>query len=120
MHNCLSLTRQNPLCEGKFSINGSETTIDVAGNFRSNTADPLRIAAMEGCGLAQLPSYMVGLDIKSGDLQPVLEAYEPSELPLYAVYMHRHHLSAKVRTFVDFIAEQFQPVPYWDTWTENN
>lgn len=116
-HNCLTLSyRQNVLSEWKFIIDGEETTLHPKGNLTANTADPLRIAAIEGCGLIQLPTYMVGLDIRSGNLVPVLREYEPEELPIYAVYIHRKHLSTKVRTFVDFMYEHFQPTPYWDSW----
>ena len=119
-HNCLTLSHRTALSEWKFLINSEKTIMHPSGNLRANTADPLRIAAIKGCGLVQLPSYIVGLDILSGRLQPVLEQYEPEELPIYVVYIHRRHLSTKVRTFVDFICEQFQPEPYWDEWIRKN
>ena len=115
-HNCLTLSQRTAMFDWKFIIGGKPVILTPMGNLRTNTADPLRIAAIKGCGLVQLPSYIVGLDIKSGRLQPVLEEYEPTELPIYIVYIHRRHLSAKVRTFVDFITGNFQPVPYWDNW----
>ena len=119
-HNCLTLTQRTALSEWKFRINGEKTILHPGGNFRANTADPLRIAAIKGCGLVQLPSYIVGLDILSGRLQPVLEEFEPEQLPIYVVYIHRRHLSTKVRTFVDFICEKYQPEPYWDEWIKKN
>lgn len=116
-HSCLTMSyRRNILSEWKFIIDGEETVLHPKGNLMANTADPLRIAAIQGSGLIQLPTYMVGLDIRSGELVPVLQEYEPEELPIYAVYIHRKHLSSKVRTFVDFMYEHFQPIPYWDSW----
>jgi len=79
-------------------------------------ADSLRSAAINGCGLIQLPTYIVGLDIKSGRLKPVLEKYEPGKLPIHAIYAHRKYLSAKVRTFINYIQSYFQSPPYWDKW----
>ncbi|MBI4005420.1 MAG: LysR family transcriptional regulator [Gammaproteobacteria bacterium] len=119
-HNCLTFSHHSSFTEWKFKINGTETTVHTTGNLKSNVADPLRIAAIEGCGLVQLPTYMLGLDIQSGQLRPVLEKYEPVELPIYAIYAHRKHLSTKLRTFVDFIYELFQPTPYWDEWISGN
>ena len=115
-HNCLTLSQRTALSEWKFLVEGKKIILHPKGNFRANTADPLRVAAIKGCGLVQLPSYIVGLDILSGRLQPVLEEYEPEELPIFVVYIHRRHLSTKVRTFVDFICDKFQPEPYWDEW----
>ena len=80
--------------------------------FQCNDGDALRIAAIQGCSIAQLPTYMVGLDIHSGRLNALLEEYEPEKLPVYAVYNHRKYLSAKIQTFIDFIYELYQPEPY--------
>jgi len=113
-HNCLKLIQSLPISDWKLKVKGKETKIDISGNLKSNMADSLRIAAIKGCGLIQLPSYMVGLDLKSGRLIPVLEKYEPEELAIHAIYAHRKYLSAKVRTFFNYIQSYFQSPPYWD------
>ena len=51
-----------------FTVNGKAKKLRVKGDVRSNVGDALRIAAIQGCGLVQLPTYMVGLDIKSGPI----------------------------------------------------
>jgi hypothetical protein len=38
----------------------------------------------------------------------------PAETAIHAVYPHKRLLSAKVRAFVDFLVEKYQPVPYWE------
>jgi DNA-binding transcriptional LysR family regulator len=48
----------------------------------------------------------------------VLTDYVPAPLEIHAVYPHRKHLSAKVRTFVDFLSERFHPKPYWEDWAD--
>ena len=115
-HNCLKLIQSFPITDWRLKIDDRETRVDVSGNLKSNIADSLRIAALNGCGLIQQPSYMVGLDIKSGRLIPVLEKYEPDKLPIYALYAHRKYLSIKVRTFFDYIQSYFRSPPYWDEW----
>jgi len=118
-HNCLTLSHHRSAYSGwQFIIDGKEKTLHPTGNLMANTADPLRIAAIQGCGVVQLPTYVVGLDIKSGKLIPVLREYEPEKLPIYAVYIHRRQLSTKVRTFVDFMYDYFSPIPYWERWVE--
>lgn len=114
--NCMMIDYITPLNNWRFNIDGVESMLTVSGNLKSNLADALRIAAIQGCGLVQLPSYVVGLDIKSRRLKPVLENYEPEGLPIHISYAHRKYLSAKVRTFVDFLQEYFKSPPYWDEW----
>ena len=74
-------------------------------------ADALRIAAIQGCGLVHLPIYMLSKDLKTGRLISVLNDYEGAKRPIHAVYLHRMHLSAKIRTFVDFLYNQYQRYP---------
>jgi DNA-binding transcriptional LysR family regulator len=119
-HNCLIYSARIPLGEWPFTIDGKPVSLKVSGSLRSSIGDAIRVAAIQGCGLAQLPTYMVGLDIMAGRLEPVLEVFEPPPRPIHAVYLHRRHLSAKVRTFVAFLAERFYPNPYWEQWTVRN
>lgn len=119
-HNCLIYSGRPAMGEWRFTVNGKAKKLRVKGDVRSNVGDALRIAAIQGCGLVQLPTYMVGLDIKSGRLTTVLQEYEPPARPIHAIYPHRRHLSGKVRTFVEFLYERYQPEPYWEHWTDDD
>jgi len=117
-HKCLIFSPRTPTNEWSFKKDNKQFNVRVSGDIRSNIGDALRVASMQDSGLIQLPTYMTGLDIKAGRLQVVLEDYEPPESPINALYLHRKHLSAKVRTFVDYLYEILHPVPYWDEWTQ--
>lgn len=100
-----------------FNIDGVKTEFDIKSDYlTSNIADSLRVAAINGSGLIQLPSYMIGLDIQSGRLMPILEKFEPKPLPINLVYAHRKHMSVKIRSFVDYMQGYFETPPYWDKW----
>jgi len=118
-HNCLIYSGRAPMGEWRFTEREKVKKLRVRGDVRSNVGDALRIAAIQGCGLVQLPTYMVGLDIKAKRLTAVLKEFEPPARPIHAIYPHRQHLSAKVRTFVEFLYERYQPEPYWESWAEN-
>jgi DNA-binding transcriptional LysR family regulator len=49
---------------------------------------------------------MVADDIRSGRLIPIMHEYRPVEMIVNALYPHRHHLSAKVRGFIDLLAKR--------------
>ena len=116
-HNCLINWGFEPHDHWKFSdIDGNTITVKVSGNLQTNTADPLRLAAIHGLGLVVLPTYIVGQDLSKKRLEAVLQDYDLPPMDIYAVYPHRRHLSAKVRTFLDFLAERLHPVPYWEKW----
>lgn len=116
-HNCLVYSVRHPTGAWQFRDRGRARQVTVTGNFRASAGEALRVAATQGCGLVQLPTYMVGLDIQAGRLQPVLEEFEPPPRPITALFLHRRYLSAKVRAFVEFLQNRYQPEPYWERWT---
>lgn len=97
---------------------GKKVTVRVSGNLQANVSGALRLAAINGLGLVLLPTYMSGHDLRKGRLRAVMTDYEPATLDIHAIYPHRKNLSAKVRTFVDFLYARFQPRPYWDEWLD--
>jgi DNA-binding transcriptional LysR family regulator len=91
-----------------------EHRIAARGVLRSNNADILRAAALSGLGIALLPSWAVGDDLRSGALTRILPGCEPPPSAVYAVYPSNRLMSAKVRAFVDHLARRIGRMPYWD------
>ena len=87
--------------------------VRVRGNLHSNNGDLLAEAAARGAGITFEPAFIVGEDVRAGRLVPLLQDYEPAPLPIYAVYPSRRHISAKVRLFVEFLAERFTEGRDW-------
>jgi DNA-binding transcriptional LysR family regulator len=79
-----------------------------------NNGDALHTAAKHGLGIALLPTFIVGDALRTGELELVLSDYQSTEINIYAMYASRLHLSAKVRTFIDFAVEQIGEQPLWD------
>ncbi|WP_027580123.1 LysR family transcriptional regulator [Bradyrhizobium sp. Ai1a-2] len=82
---------------------GAPASVKVSGRFITNSGEALRMAALEGVGICLAAGFMVHGDLEAGRLVRLLPEYRPVELSLNAVYPHRHHLSAKVRTFIDML-----------------
>jgi DNA-binding transcriptional LysR family regulator len=92
---------------------GRETSVSVKGNLVSNSGETLRIVACRGQGLFLAPSFIVREDLEVGRLVSVLDGYTPVEFAINAVYPHRHHLSSKVRSFIDLLVERFAEHRSW-------
>jgi DNA-binding transcriptional LysR family regulator len=102
-HNCLMGT----LHTWRFREDGKNFDLPIAGNWRSNNGRALLHAALSDVGLVQLPSFYLEEAIKEGRLVPILQKFDPTDTGVWAVYPHNRHLSAKVRLFVNFLAEKF-------------
>jgi DNA-binding transcriptional LysR family regulator len=83
---------------------GAHASVAVSGNLITNSGETLRLAALQGAGVCLAAGFLVHRDLEEGRLVRLLPEYRPVEFAMNAVYPHRHHLSAKVRTFIDMLA----------------
>ncbi len=81
-------------------------TVTFRTVMQSENETLLHLAALEGMGLVFLPTWMVQPDVDAGRLQIVLANALKFSTTLHAVYPSRKFLSAKVRSFIDFIASK--------------
>lgn len=114
-HNCLTFSNMTHLNEWIFKLpEGGEYAVKAEGNFTASNGETIHEMVLAGLGVARLAEFLVGPEVREGKLQRVLEPfYRDIEVPINAVYPTRRHLSPKVRAFVDFLVEKFQPVPPW-------
>jgi DNA-binding transcriptional LysR family regulator len=112
--NCFTYEYVTPRDQWRFrGPAGEERVVRVGGNLHSNNGDLLAEVAALGAGIVFEPAFIVGPEVRSGRLVPLLQDFEPAPLPIYAVYPSRKHLSAKVRLFVEFLARSFGDSRDW-------
>lgn len=116
-HKLLIYTYANNPNELRFVRDGETTAVTVKGLLESNDGQILRAAALDGLGILVQPTYILYNDIVAGRLVPVLDDWDLPRLTINLAYPSRKHLSAKVRTFIDFIAEHFAKMDYERKWT---
>ena len=116
-HKLLIYTYANTPNDLRFQRDGQVSTVHAKGLLESNDGQILRSAALEGLGILVQPSYIVYEDIVAGRLVPLLEDWDLPRLTINLAYPNRKHLSAKVRTFVDFMAERFLAQGFERKWT---
>ena len=104
-HNCLLQQARSHERGWPFLVNGELMEVRVQGTFQANS--PLAVAqvAANSLGVGMCPYYTVEPFLKAGVLQLLLEGYEARTLILSAVYPPNQHLTARVRSLIDFLAE---------------
>ena len=113
-HNCLRYAFYPFGDEWRFiGPTGESVAVRVTGNLLTNSGETLRIVALSGQGLFLAPSFVAAEDLRAGRLIRILEDYKPVEFAINAVYPHRRHLSAKVRCFIDLLAQRFAEHRQW-------
>ena len=111
-HNILQYTGVSAL--DVLQATGEAARVRLSGNLIVNHLEAQRVMVLHGAGIALLGTEVIGADLAEGRLVPVLvDEVPPRELPIHVVYASRRHLSAKVRSFVDFLAERFANESLW-------
>ena len=73
-----------------------------------NQTDLVYGACLRGLGVAVLPTPLVDADVAAGRLMPVLDAYDPLTVPLYAAYSDRRFLPASTLALLDHVSSAFR------------
>jgi DNA-binding transcriptional LysR family regulator len=89
----------------RFIEDGHEIRIAVTPRFSSNSSDAAIHYAEQGGGLTRVMAYQAAASLKAKRLGIVLAKFELSAVPIHIVYPTSRLLSAKVRTFIDLVAE---------------
>lgn len=83
--------------------------------LQTNSSEVVREAVLTGLGIALRSTWDIGTDLKAGRLVVVMPQWRATRrIGVYAVYPSRHHLSFKVRRFIDHFAALYGPAPYWN------
>jgi DNA-binding transcriptional LysR family regulator len=112
-HNCICI-RQGDEAYGLWRLfSGRESERDaeavkVRGNLATNDGEIAVNWALDGHGILMRAEWDIERYIESGRLVQVLPAYRTPDADIYAVYPQRHQLSARIRTFVEFLTEAFE------------
>ncbi|NJR62366.1 MAG: LysR family transcriptional regulator [Cyanobacteria bacterium CRU_2_1] len=114
-HNCIVYTRLSTVNEWHFQGPQGAVKVTVSGNFQANNSAAVREAVLAGLGIAVSPIWLFGDALHQGRLKVVLRDYQPSPLPIHAVFRRGRFQPAKVRCFIDFLADEFK----LDPWTSD-
>jgi len=115
-HQLLQYSLANRPDELHFRRDGLEKVVKIHPTIESNDGQVLRSAALQGMGILIQPKYIVYDDIVSGRLLPVLDEFGLPELTINLAYPSRKFLSAKCRTFMDFLVSHFDKMEYERKW----
>lgn len=107
-HQCIVIRENNAAYNNWHLSDGREQlTVKVRGALSSNHGEVAVDWAVAGHGIVLRSLWDVAGLLRSGQLVPVLPAWSDPSADIHAIYPQRHHLSAKVRVFLDFMAERF-------------
>mgnify|MGYP001627813563 FL=1 len=96
-----------------WKLEGPEGSITYRpdGPLKTNSSEVIREAVIGGAGIALRSTWDVGPELEAGKLVQVLPGYEGSRnIGIYALYASRQFLPAKIRVFIDFLVDLYEPI----------
>ena len=107
-HNCLSYSL---LATGNKWVMGEGLPIEVSGNFRADSPDALRAAALAGIGIAVNARWLFEDDLDSGRLVELLPQCPPADMPIHLVMPPGRYVAARARALADHLIAAFAADP---------
>lgn len=101
-HHCvLGFRRNQPISWLLKEADGQVTRYTPPPTHEFADGDAILSATLAGCGLAQLPLWLVGKHLENGELKEVLSGHSGGEMPVSALWPKSRQLLPKIRHVVD-------------------
>jgi DNA-binding transcriptional LysR family regulator len=111
-HECLAFAGARS--DGDWTFYAADGTAHVAAihaRLKVDNMDMLRAVALAGAGIVFGPGFAFAASLASGQLQPVLDGFKTTSLPIHAVYPTSRYIPRRVRNFVDALANDLNAEP---------
>jgi LysR family transcriptional regulator for bpeEF and oprC len=113
-HRCVNFfsPKTGKIFDWDFNRGEERIEVPMRGVIALNDSNAYVEAGLAGLGIIQMTDYLVDRHVGSGRMVQVLPDWTSDPLPVHVVYPQNRHLSAKVRVFVEWVAELFAADPY--------
>ena len=94
-----------------FTRAGERIQMSMPSHIALNDSNAYAAAGLAGLGIVQMTHFMLAPLIEQGKMVELLDEWESDPLPIHVIYPPNRHLSAKVRVFVEWVADMFTNHP---------
>ena len=112
-HQCVNYfsSKTGKIHDWDFSRGSERIQVPLRGHLALNDSNAYASAGLAGLGIVQMARFTLAPLLAEGRLELLLEDWSSEPLPMHVVYPQNRHLSAKVRVFVEWIADHFAGHP---------
>ncbi len=112
-HRCVNYfsAKTGKIYDWDFNRDGERIEVPMPGVIALNDSNAYVQAGLAGLGVIQMTDYLLDRHVGDGRMVQVLGDWSTDPLPVHIVYPQNRHLSAKVRVFVEWVAELFDSHP---------
>ena len=106
-HQCVNYfsSKTGKIFDWDFSRGTERVQVALPGKLALNDSAAYTSAGLAGLGIVQMPNFLLEPMLDDGSFEQVLPEWSSDSIPIHVVYPQNRHLSAKVRVFVEWVAE---------------
>ena len=113
-HNCIDYDYRQDGRIWALYKNEKRFEVPIKGNITSNNAFFVKQLALNGAGIACLPSFMIHDELTKHILIPVLRGFTMKGLPVSVIYPNNSgYKPKKLSLFLDFLIAEVQKKTYF-------
>ena len=106
-HRCIGFNFRRRQPWWPFLRDGAIVELPLSPAIEANNGDTVVQLALDGVGIARVGRFNVADTLADGRLVELLPAHNPGDIePFHALYLGGSTLPARVRVFIDFLAER--------------
>ncbi|MBR1120264.1 LysR family transcriptional regulator [Bradyrhizobium lablabi] len=107
-HDCITFPPIQQPDTWRFERDRTEYVVPVRSRLVVSNLESAHDAACTGLGITVVFSYQVADSIRSGELVPLLQNFQPAPLPISLMYSPNRFMPVKLRAFLDFAAPRLK------------
>ncbi len=107
-HQLIVATNLGMNIEWRFNQSGKPFAVRIRPRLNVTSIDSAIEAAVRGLGITRVMSYQVAQEVAQGRLKILLHEFEPPIVPVHILHREGRYSSAKIRSFIDFMAERLR------------
>lgn len=113
-HRCINYfsAKTGKISQWEFNRDGERIEVSLPGALALNDSNSYVKAGLAGLGVISMTDYLLNEHLATGAMVRLLPEWRSDPLPVHVVYPQNRHLSAKVRVFVEWVAELFANNPH--------
>ncbi|MFJ5483692.1 LysR family transcriptional regulator [Pectobacterium actinidiae] len=103
-HDCIIGSRRHPKQTWLLRTpEGGLIQQEIHVRHEFSDGEAMLAAGLAGCGIMQMPTWLVGNDLSRGTLVPLLDDFAGGEMPIHVVWPKTHYVQPKVRAVIDML-----------------
>ncbi len=87
--------------------NGEEVSARLSSHLTTNSGEMDLALCLAGQGITRIPYFNLDGEIERGELVELFTDFLPWNIDVFLIYPSRKHMSSKVRSFIDYMAQAF-------------